>query len=292
MNREYLIGISVTPESYTLGLIDLSGKIVKLVHNDILVQKNKKRYLRELLADALKMKKGRVIGVGVSVPAYLDTRDNIMPSSEQFNWKQMHLQTELNNMLNIPVFLATRSDCISMAEAKGGIARKVSFLVTIDVSDEILMSVMDSNKTQKTPTNHNYRLGHMIVNENTTPQKNIGCLNYYGSIHGIEKRYSGIRKDPATFSEIVKEAKKVKKVRVLLDDAVDALSAAIANVSNLLAPEQIILSSASPDMEPYLSKAATKAEELMFTTPLRKPDIQISHLSDAAVLGAATMVKR
>ncbi len=293
MNREYLIGMSLTPESYSIGLIDLSGKIVKTVEKELLIKKNKKRYMRELLDDASRIKKGRVIGVGVSVPAHLDQRDNLFASPELFNWRQLKLRTVINDTLNIPVFLASRSDCIAMAENKAGSARKVSNAVVIDVSDEILMSVIEGSKLQRTPTNHNFMLGHMIVAGNTDRKNDtLGCLNAFSSRHGILKRYKKIRGQDVSVSDIEKEGTKVKKIRTLLDEAIEHLSYAIANVFNLLAPEQIILSTSYDDMQPLLEEAMKRAPTYFYTTTTRKGEVILSRLSDAGIIGSASLVKR
>lgn len=293
MNREYLIGMSLTPESYSIGLIDLSGKIVKTVEKDLLIKKNKKRYMRELLDDAARIKKGRVIGVGVSVPAHLDQRENLIGSSELFNWRQLKLRSTINDTLNIPVFLASRSDCIAMAENKAGSARKVSDAVVIDVSDEILMSVIEGNKLKRTSTNHNFMLGHTIVAGNTDCKNDtLGCLNTFSSRHGILKRYKKIRGQDVSISDIEKEGDKVKKIRTLLDQAIEHLSYAIANVFNLLAPEQIILSTSYDDMQPLLEEVMKRAPTYFYTTTTRKCDVILSRLSDAGIIGSASLVKR
>jgi predicted NBD/HSP70 family sugar kinase len=293
MNREYLIGMSLTPESYSIGLIDLSGKIIKTVEKELLIKKNKKKYLRELLEDANRIKKGRVIGVGVSVPVRLDQRDNLIATPDLFNWRQLKLRSAINDTLNIPVFLASRSDCIAMAENKAGSARKVSNAVVIDVSDEILMSVIEGSKLQRTPTNHNFMLGHMIVaGDADCKAQSFGCLNAFASRHGILKRYKKVRGKDVELADIEREGKKVKKIQTLLDEAVEHLSYAIANIFNLLAPDQIILSTSYQDMQPLLEKAAKRAPDYFYMTTTRKGEVILSRLSDAGIIGAASLVKR
>ena len=78
----------------------------------------------------------------------------------------------------------------------------------------------------------------------------------------------------------------------LLNDAADAITIGLVNVTNLLSPEMIVFNPSELTLyEPFMTRIRTQLNEKIYSQKVSCPDIRIGTLGETALaVGAATLV--
>ena len=92
MDREYLVGVDITPERIDAGLVDLNGKVVKRITVPTEAKRGKKKVIENISFAVKRIYKNRVLGVGIAIPGMVNKEKGVVLDAELPGWKNINLK--------------------------------------------------------------------------------------------------------------------------------------------------------------------------------------------------------
>jgi glucokinase-like ROK family protein len=240
----------------------------------------------------------RVRGVGLGAPG-ITRRDGLVVASAQLGWREMPLQARLTQRLQLPVRVENDVNLAALGELHFGAGRGAKNLVCISPGTGIGGAVIIDGKLLRGQHDAAGELGLMLPGPQFLSWRNRewGPLEDLASGTGIAQRGrkamqseglplppDGLRAEDV----FAAAAEGAPWATAIVEETIDYLAVAMANLQAVLDPERIILgggiASAADRIIPGIEK---RLEPLMPTVPA----IVRSELGyRAGVLGAAAML--
>ncbi len=292
MEKEYLIGVDLGGRKIEAGLVDLNGKIVKKLIMPTEASKGKQKVIQNIVYAVNKLKKDRILGVGVGIPGPTDYKKGIAINPPNLpGWKEVPLKRILEDKLRMNIAVENDAKCFAIAEYKCGYEKKVQNLVGITVGTGIGSGVIINGKLHRGLSDSAGEIGHMkVVPDGIKCGCGAkGCLEQYASGRAIERVYNDKSKKKLTAEEIAQLMNKQKKAKNAIDSAAKYLGVGLANVAVTFDPEVIVVDGSIALIKNFVKTAEKEALKHMKILPKPTPIIH-SKTEDAGVLGAASIV--
>lgn len=293
MEKEYLIGVDLGGTRIEAGLVDLNGKVVKKIIMPTNARSGKQKVIQNIVESVRKIKKDKIIGVGVGIPGPTDYKKGIAVNPPNLpGWKNVPLRRLLEEKLKMNVAVENDAKCFAIAEYKCGYEKKVQNLVGVTVGTGIGAGVIIGGKLFRGQGDSAGEIGHMTVVDKKgvkCPCGNYGCLEQYASGRAIERMYYEKTKKKLSAEEIAGLVNKNKKAKEVIDTAARYLGIGLANVAVTLSPEMIVVDGSIALIKNFVKTAEKEANKHMKILPKAIPIIH-SKTEDAGVLGAASIV--
>ncbi len=293
MDKEYLIGVDLGGTKIEAGLVDLNGKVVKKLLMPTEAKKGKQKVIQNIVYAVNKLKKDRIIGVGVGVPGPTDYRKGVVINPPNLQgWKKVPLKRILEEKLRMNVAVENDAKCFAIAEYKCGYEKKVQNLVGITVGTGIGSGIIINGKLHRGLSDSAGEIGHMRVvlkDGIKCPCGGQGHLEQYASGRAIERMFYEKAKKRMTAEEIAQIMNKNKKAKEAIETAAKYLGIGLANVAVTLDPEVIVVDGSIALIRNFVKMAEREAKKHMKILPKPTPIIH-SKTEDAGVLGAASIV--
>jgi glucokinase-like ROK family protein len=249
------------------------------------------------VSDYARKKHINPMGVSIGVPGIVDTEKGVVKDAPAFRWQNFPLLDHLMKQFSLPVTLENDVNLAVLGEHRFGIGKGINNLVLISIGTGIGAGIILNGILYKGHENASGEIGYMIPGIKCFNQKyeGFGALESIASGRGIEN----CAKTLLSTTEIKVSDIDISAVAVfeaarqgqawatrIINEIINYLSLAIANISALLNPELIILGggvSESADLliEPIIQK-------LNKVIP-RVPRIEASELKHRATcLGGVT----
>ncbi|SPJ32816.1 N-acetylglucosamine repressor [Kushneria phyllosphaerae] len=128
-----------------------------------------------------------LIGVGVSIPAFVDAETGVCKTSHRFGWKDIHFAGMLQNKLGIPVKIEDDSHAFALAHALFGVGINHASFATVAVGEGISYEMILDGKLHRGNTGAAGKLGHMCHDPHGARCEcgRYGCLQVKNSISGM-----------------------------------------------------------------------------------------------------------
>ncbi len=292
MDREFLIGIELSEGEIKGGLVDLNGKIVKKITVPCDPKKGKKKVIDSIIFAANKLRKESILGVGIAVPGFVDSKKGVVLESDIPGFNNLALKQALFDSLHLPIFLENLANCLAIAEHRITFSRKIRHMVNVDIGESVSLGMIISGKLYRGAGNIVGRMSHSGIAERGARCEcgNIGCLDLFSSERAIIAAYRKLSRKSKSIEELGELAKKDKRARKVLLDAAKSLGVGLANIVNMLDPEVVVLSGNAPKIETFLAAAKTEMERRIHDSAARRLTLVTSDLEDAGILGASSIV--
>jgi predicted NBD/HSP70 family sugar kinase len=117
--KAYVVGISIGVHQTVYGVSDFNGRILN--QRTVRTEPNGHRFLSELgdeIAGQLtaNFRRGRLTGVGVSVPGLVDGADGCLVRSPNLGWSDVPIVSILERKLNLPVHVENDANAAALSE--------------------------------------------------------------------------------------------------------------------------------------------------------------------------------
>lgn len=249
-----------------------------------------------------------VRGVGVGAPAVTLSKEGIVTWAPVFGWRDLPLKRRLEDALGLPVFVENEVNLIAVGESWRGAGQGVPNLICISLGAGIGAGIILNGRLYRGSHDAAGEVGYIIPNESCLGQKydNYGCLeSLAGSTSILYRTQQRLAAgEPSTLSQLwVDDPSQLTAQTVLtaarngdvlaetvIQETVDYLSIAVANLACILDPERIIISGDLAEFgDLFIDPVRLRLEGLIPVVP----DIVLSDLGlDAPVLGAVAIVLR
>ncbi|MFD8534010.1 ROK family protein [Streptosporangium canum] len=244
--------------------------------------------IRSFIDDLAAAGGGTPAGVGLAVPG-LVTADAALYSAN-IGWRDVPAADFVP--LDVPVMLGHDVRTGGLAESVLGAGREVSDFLFLPIGTGIAGAVIVDGEPYGGAAGWGGEIGHIPVfpGGETCACGQIGCLETYASASAVGRRYSARTASPATAEQVAALTVSGDPVAAeVWDDAVEALSLALATYTLLLDPSVIVLGGGLAEAGPLLSDplADRLRKRLTFRAapPLRPAALGVN----AGMLGAALL---
>jgi predicted NBD/HSP70 family sugar kinase len=117
--KAYVVGISIGVHQTVYGVSDFNGRI--LSQRSLRTDCNSERFLADLGGDiasqvTANFRRGRLAGVGVSVPGLVDRTDGRLVRSPNLGWSNVPIAPILERELNLPVHVENDANAAALSE--------------------------------------------------------------------------------------------------------------------------------------------------------------------------------
>ena len=187
--------------------------------------------------------RGRVIGVGMGLPAPID-RGSVQASSILPGWVGVDAAAEASLRLGLPVQVENDANLGALAELVWGAGRGRSDLAYLKISSGIGAGLISGGRLQHGVGGTAGEIGHTVLATDGPVCRcgNRGCLETLASSRAIAQLLSESRGETITTRRLLElSAAGDAAAQRLIGDAGRAIGVAVANLCNLLNPECVIV---------------------------------------------------
>ncbi|HEY2979676.1 MAG TPA: ROK family transcriptional regulator [Anaerolineales bacterium] len=240
----------------------------------------------------------RVRGIGVGAPGITHHRAGIVKWAYPLKWRDFPLKARLHERYKLPITVDNDVNLAALGEFWFGAGQNVKNMILITVGAGVGAGIIIDGTLYRGSSEASGEIGHMIPGREFLGHTYVdfGALESMASVTGIVKQaQEALAAQPeaaarATSGEQIVEAAARGEAwaRTLMDQVVDYLTLAVANLSVSFDPELIVLRSGQSRLADVLVKPI--ARRMQGTMPAPAP-LVVSNLGlRATVMGAIVTV--
>jgi len=232
--------------------------------------------------------------VGIGGNGRIDPKKGIiLNSGVHINWQGRHLRRELESCFSLPVSVNNDCYCAIKGEMWKGAAKDYSVVVGLIIGTGMGGALAERGKFWNGSHYGAGEVGHMILHKNGLPCYcgQNGCAERYVSGTALWNRYNEITGENRLesgygFFELLKKGDGT--ALAVMDAFLDDLSVVMANVSNLLDPEAILIGGGISETKEMWEKALIRKYQSTVGGFMKDTPILFASMgNDAALLGSA-----
>ncbi len=286
---KYIIGVDLGGTHIKAGLVK-DKKIVKR----ILIKTNsstKQDILKSITNAIEKVKVKPIQGIGIGVPGIIDYKKGEIINLTNLPLKNFKIKRFLEKKFNVPVFIDNDANCFVLGEALYGAGKNKHVVIGLTLGTGVGGGIVINKKVFHGRFNAG-ELGHMSIKHDGIKCicGNFGCIEQYASKHGIMRtaKKLNVKSTKDIYNLALKGNKEA--IRVFKKTGF-YLGVAITNLIAVFDPDVIVIGGGISNSWKFFSKSMIETvNERSFVN--KKPRIVQRKLKGAAILGAASLVKR
>ncbi|ELK49108.1 ROK family protein [Halobacillus sp. BAB-2008] len=240
------IGVDLGGTNVRTGIVQEDGTVEQLIQEKTEVENGVDRTLEKMIDMIERTAGGRTIAtIGIGAPGPLDPhRGVILDPPNLPGWEEVALVERMEAHFGVDVQLDNDANAAALAEAKFGAGRDYTSVFYITVSTGVGGGLVIDGRVFSGAQGYAGEIGNMILQPNGYQYSNLnkGSLESYASGTAIGKRAEelyGIEGGAERVFELVKEGK--EEAQHIVEEAVDFLAMAIANLTHIINPEVFVL---------------------------------------------------
>ena len=234
----------------------------------------------------LKGRKAR--GIGVGAPGITHHQDGIVKWAYALNWKDFPLKDRLAKRYGMPITVDNDVNLAALGELWFGAGQNIQNMILITIGAGIGAGIIIDGTLYRGSNEASGEIGQMIPGREFLGRSylDFGALESVASVTGMLKQANG---GTRTVDGILESARAGKgRFKPVIDNAVDYLTMAIANLSVLFDPELIVLRGGVPQLAEMFLDPITNRLQGIIPSP---PKLVVSDLGlRATVMGAVVTV--
>jgi len=316
--KKYSIGVDLGGTNIVCAIVNYQGKIVNRLKVPTLAERGKEATIKRIIETIHEnivqssVVPDDIIGIGIGAPGPLDVKRGMINFAPNLpGWRDVPLRKILEDEFNMKVVLENDANAAAWGERCFGAGQGVNNLVCFTLGTGIGGGIIIDGKIYHGNNYGAAELGHMTVNKDGPRCNcgNYGCLEAYSSATGIKNRIKnrireGIKSDFLNFDEdklfeslrlksIFEAARKGDRLTsIVVEEAISYLGIAIANITNILNPEMVVLvGGITNEGEKLLIPLKGEVKKRAFYSNYKSLKIVIGELGgNAGVLGTAALL--
>lgn len=308
----FVIGVDIGGTKTLAAISDLSGNLLATtlfytqeeVQCGILHKVN--MVAKQMLAE-LNIDEKKVLGIGIGVPGMTNVKDGIVIDAPSLRWKMHPLKHEAEKIFPWPVFIDNDVNVAVLGEQWLGAAKGMSNVVLISIGTGIGCGMILEGNLYRGSSWAAGEIGYFVTDIQQAKQKDDPIYSGYGFLDrhaggaGIANKASQALKKQSnhplqekavlTAKDVFDYAKSDDPIALkIIEEVIDHIGFAIANVISIINPEVIILGGGiSKSADWYLPRL----EEIISQFASVPTEVKRSAFgSEIGVLGAVSLVLR
>ena len=170
-NSVFGVGIVLSAFKTEIGIVGANGEIVisdNIELSDISDGKKAIQTLTKKVRDLIDLKKidnSRILGVGISVAADLDTLKKKILGAGYLGWKPFDIKKTVEDYLSLPTFIEKIPSALILAETSIGCAKRLNNVLLLHSSTVLGASLIINNEVVDGAYSKSGRIGHFNANK-------------------------------------------------------------------------------------------------------------------------------
>ncbi|OIJ22513.1 glucokinase [Anaerobacillus alkalidiazotrophicus] len=318
MAEKWLVGVDIGGTTIKLAFISEAGEIMTKWEIDT-DKSNNGQQIPTDIAKAIQTKlieldqqKEKLIGIGIGAPGPVNFHDGSIEVAVNLGWKNFPLKALLEQELGLPVVVDNDANLAALGEMWKGAGEGANDLIFVTLGTGVGGGIISSGKIVHGINGAGGEIGHVTsVIEGGAPCNcgKKGCLETIASATGIARlavEAISSTDTPSQLRELYNEQKNLTAKQVLdaakekdelaknvIDQVTLHLGLALANLSNGLNPEKIVIGGGvSKAGDTILVPVKEQFARFAFPRVLDGVEITIATIgNDAGVIGGAWLAK-
>ena len=252
------IGVELGPYATVAVLLNMKGNVLASSKEDVVdddyeqMLSRLKNQVEKLAGYAL----GRLLGIGVGLPGFIDCESGVIRSNPRKGWAGKHLAEDLQNLLNLPVIIDNNVRIRAMGYELSRQEYKSDTFADLFVSKGIACPIMVGDEIISGSTYGAGELGHSVLFMEEKGRIVPRCVDDIASERALfercqKKLLEGAAPRLREFLEkegrlsiqdiVASQQKGDMDVQKIMEEVVDCLGVALANVVNLINPGFVVV---------------------------------------------------
>jgi predicted NBD/HSP70 family sugar kinase len=252
----YVVGIKLM-EDHAIGAItDLEATIISKYSSDL-----KSRELTHAidvlvgivnyLVRETKIEREKLYGVGVGLAGIVDARKGVLRYSPIFGWRDVSLAELLESHLNVQIYIDNDVNTLTLNEQLFGSGQGIGNFLTVTIGRGVGLGIVVNGQLYRGVSGGGGEFGHTVIDKDgkLCPCGNRGCLETFVSDPALLRLASEawkrgeIPEKIETMDELIRSAHEgISASCEIFRQAGEKIGHGIANLINILCPEEIIIS--------------------------------------------------
>lgn len=301
--RPVAIGIDLGTVKTTVATCDLTGRIIE--KEEFWTDPSEKT-TTNLIIQSVKNQLGKnaktIEGIGVSLPALVDSKKKHVLYSPYFMWRDPRIIEKISNAFRIPVVAENDANAAALAELWFGRPeiRHVRDFILVFIENGIGTGIVIDGQVYRGPGGLAGEFGHMRIGTDAPVECATGsreCWEAFASEHAALSRYASLLGDPdllnrISFLELVDRAfgNDVHALAALKETA-EYIGIGMGNLIQGLSPEAIVLGGTIVRAWPLIGECVKAAADKVVCQGIHETKIIPSSLGcEPGLLGAFSLV--
>ena len=298
------IGIDLGGSHMSAAIINIGGEVIyqkRLEETWGSPQENFQKvagFTQNMLQECSKLP-GKLLGVAIGVPGIISSIEGVVTLAPSLAWKNFPLFSKLQPLIPVPLTIENDVNLAALGEHWFGAGVGVDNLVMIAIGTGIGAGIILDGKLYRGHRESSGEIGYLIPGVSFLKNKypGYGALESLASGKGISEHAQrqwrienpGKKPPPLTAATVFQSAQAGEDwAKLVIEETVDYLSLAIANVSVCFDPELIILGGGvAHSLTPLIPSIQKRIKNVI---PFMPRLVTSSLLSNAPLLGATVRV--
>lgn len=247
--------------------------------------------------------------VGIGIPGALNSKEGVVVYANNLNLRDFHIVEEFHKYIDKPVYISNDANVAALGEAVAGGAKDCESAVVVTLGTGVGGGIILNGKIWEGYKSTGAEIGHTVINvdgEQCTCGRK-GCWEAYSSATAlIRDTKRAIEKNPdSVMTKMAEKDGKVsgktafaaaregdKAAQAVVDNYIKYLAEGLANITNLIAPEVILLGGGvSHEGDNLLVPLIAETKKRMYGGGrVKHSEIRLASLgNDAGIIGAAAL---
>ncbi|MGI8316145.1 ROK family glucokinase [Halobacillus mangrovi] len=316
MSEVYFIGADIGGTTVKLAIIKENGEIIYKweIHTNTdnqgkSIPEDIHKSIEETLA-AQEITKEKIAGIGAGAPGFVDTNTGFIYEAVNIGWKDFDFGNQLQELSGLPVWVDNDANLAALGENWLGAGHGSQELIAVTLGTGVGGGIISNGQILNGANGTAAEIGHVtVIREGGAPCNcgKTGCLETEASATGIVRKAKAIAEeypesslkslvssDTLTAKDVFEMASNGDEAsQAVLNDVMDTLGMAIANLAIAINPEKIVIGGGVSQAGEQLLKPLQEAfKKYALRRTASASSFQIAQLgNDAGVIGGAYLVK-
>jgi predicted NBD/HSP70 family sugar kinase len=252
----YVVGIKLMEERVIGAITDLEATVItehtgQLQNHSLDTAVDTLVAVVDALVMAVDVDKEHLLGIGVGLAGIIDAKKGVLRHSPIFGWRDVPLLDILRSRINVPVYIDNDVNTLTLTEQLFGAGQGIDNFLTITIGRGVGMGIVVNGQLYRGASGGAGEFGHTVIDPDgpLCACGKQGCIETYVSDPGLLRLAS----ESFARGALSRKVKNVHELIALVEEgdpaaraifiqAGDKLGEGIANMINLLSPEEIIIS--------------------------------------------------
>lgn len=301
--RPVAIGVDLGTVKTTVGCCDLTGRVID--KEEFTTDPNEKKTTDRIIKSVtalMRKHKGLIEGIGISLPALVDSSREHVLFNPHFTWRNPHIVERIAEATGIPVTAENDANAAALAELWFGRleVRDVRDFILVFIENGIGTGVVFDGQIYRGPRGVAGEFGHMRIGTGAPIACATGsreCWEAFASEKAAIERYAALvgktnAADRISFAELVDLAfKGEKSALAALTETAHFIGIGIGNLIQGLSPEAVVVGGTIVKAWTLIADEIQKAADQVVCQGVHETKIIPSSLGgEPGLLGALSLV--
>lgn len=311
-DARYVAGIELGPYHTSYCIMDLRGNIVAQYLKEIVSERYSEmlRQVSKEISDLWEksgIKREKILGVGVGLPGFIDSKEGLIRSSFRSGWNNQRFADDLSELVGMPVKIQNNVRARAIKSELFNRQIDADTFAYFFISHGIACPLVIKHSILSGETDGAGEVGHMVMKIDgpiCLTCGNRGCLDAIASERAIRRRvaealassgdnplFYGAKNPVHPDIDEILEAQKAgdKMVTAIMQDAVTYLGISLANIINLISPKLVFVDALIMRLDENREMLTKITKRNMFGLNSQEVDILFEDFDPmTGALGAAT----